>query len=193
MAPWKRFFAKAAKSFENQCETEGARSHQSLWKPFRFWFVSLKFWDGVLALQSDTSWCQNWRSGATERQLFAFVFLCFLCRFRIFAGAGAERRCEKNQARGCPGGPPGRKSSRKSDVNFSLFRQKAPGGVRARAGPGHLWCQRCHGGNPRTQMRLLSERLGAKQPESDVIWGRGFPPTHHWHQRDPARKPRNPV
>ena len=46
MAEWKRFFAKVAKSFENQCETEGARSHQSLWKPFRFWFVSLKFWEG---------------------------------------------------------------------------------------------------------------------------------------------------
>ena len=46
MAEWKRFFAKAAKSFENQCETEGARSHQSLWKPFRFWFVSLNFWEG---------------------------------------------------------------------------------------------------------------------------------------------------
>ena len=46
MAPWKRFFAKVAKSFENQCETEGARSHQSLWKPFRFWFVSLNFWEG---------------------------------------------------------------------------------------------------------------------------------------------------
>ena len=46
MAEWKRFFAKAAKSFENQCETEGARSHQSLWKPFRFWFGSLTFWDG---------------------------------------------------------------------------------------------------------------------------------------------------
>ena len=46
MAEWKRFFAKAAKSFENQCETEGARSHQSLWKPFRFWFGSFTFWDG---------------------------------------------------------------------------------------------------------------------------------------------------
>ena len=46
MAEWKRFFAKTAKSFENQCETEGARSHQSLWKPFRFWFVSLNFWEG---------------------------------------------------------------------------------------------------------------------------------------------------
>ena len=46
MAEWKRFSAKAAESFENQCEAEGARSHQSLWKPFRFWFVSLNFWDG---------------------------------------------------------------------------------------------------------------------------------------------------
>ena len=46
MAPWKRFFAKVAKSFKNQCETEGAGSYQSLWKPFRFWFGSLTFWDG---------------------------------------------------------------------------------------------------------------------------------------------------
>ena len=59
MAPWKRFFAKVAKSFKNQCETEGAGSHQSLWKPFRFWFGSLTFWTEVLALQSVTSWCQN--------------------------------------------------------------------------------------------------------------------------------------
>ena len=68
MAPWKRFFAKAAKSFENQCETEGARSHQSLWKPFRFWFVSLNFGKEVLALQSVTSWCQNWSSGVPGRR-----------------------------------------------------------------------------------------------------------------------------
>ena len=68
MAEWKRFFAKAAKSFENQCETEGARSHQSLWKPFRFWFVSLNFGKEVLALQSVTSWCQNWSSGVPCRR-----------------------------------------------------------------------------------------------------------------------------
>ena len=46
MEEWKHFCAKVAKSFKNQCETEGARSHQSLWKPFRFWFVSLNFWEG---------------------------------------------------------------------------------------------------------------------------------------------------
>ena len=68
MAEWKRFFAKAAKSFENQCETEGARSHQSLWKPFRFWFGSSTFWTEVLALQSVTSWCQNWSSGVLGRR-----------------------------------------------------------------------------------------------------------------------------
>ena len=133
MAPWKRFFAKAAKSFENQCETEGARSHQSLWKPFRFWFVSLKFWDGVLALQSDTSWCQNWRSGATERQLFAFGFFWFLFGFCIFAGAGAERRCEKNQARGCPGGPPGAEIQPEKRCPFFTFATKS---ARRRPGPG---------------------------------------------------------
>ena len=47
--PWrhrKHFCAKVAKSFKNQCETEGAGSYQSLWKPFRFWFGSLTFWDG---------------------------------------------------------------------------------------------------------------------------------------------------
>ena len=42
----KHFCANVAKSFKNQCETEGAGSHQSLWKPFRFWFGSLTFWDG---------------------------------------------------------------------------------------------------------------------------------------------------
>ena len=68
MAPWKHFFAKAAKSFENQCETESVRSHQSLWKPFRFWFVSLNFGTEVLALQSVTSWCQNWSSGVPRRR-----------------------------------------------------------------------------------------------------------------------------
>ena len=44
--PWrhrKHFCAKVAKSFKIQCETEGAGSHQSLWKPFRFWFGSLTF------------------------------------------------------------------------------------------------------------------------------------------------------
>ena len=46
MEEWKHFCAKVAKSFKNQCETEGAGSHQSLWKPFRFWFGSLTFWDG---------------------------------------------------------------------------------------------------------------------------------------------------
>ena len=66
MAEWKRFFAKVAKSFENQCETEGARSHQSLWKPFRFWFVSLNFGKEVLALQSVTSWCQNYHHGLSH-------------------------------------------------------------------------------------------------------------------------------
>ena len=68
MAEWKRFFAKVANSFENQCETEGARSHQSLWKPFRFWLVSLNFGKEVLALQSVTSWCQNWSSGVQRRR-----------------------------------------------------------------------------------------------------------------------------
>ena len=46
MEEWKHFCAKVAKSFKNQCETEGAGSYQSLWKPFRFWFGSLTFWDG---------------------------------------------------------------------------------------------------------------------------------------------------
>ena len=65
----KHFCANVAKSFKNQCETEGAGSHQSLWKPFRFWFGSLTFWTEVLALQSVTSWCQNWRSGAAGRRV----------------------------------------------------------------------------------------------------------------------------
>ena len=64
------FLANVAKTLEKQCETEGAGSHQSLWKPFRFWFVSLTFGTEVLALQSVTSWCQNWRSGAAGRRVF---------------------------------------------------------------------------------------------------------------------------
>ena len=41
--------------------------HLSLWKPFRVWLaLALDFsWAGAsAALQSVTSWCQNWSSGA---------------------------------------------------------------------------------------------------------------------------------
>ena len=47
-------FAKVAKTLKKQSETEGAGSYQSLWKPLWFWFVSLNFWAGVLAIQSVT-------------------------------------------------------------------------------------------------------------------------------------------
>ena len=132
MAPWKRFFAKAAKSFENQCETEGARSHQSLWKPFRFWFVSLKFWDGVLALQSDTSWCQNWRSGATERQLFAFVFFCFFSDFAFLQAPARSAGAKKIKPGGARGGRRGGNPAGKA-MPFFTFSTKS---ARRRPGPG---------------------------------------------------------
>ena len=70
MAEWKHFFAKVTKSFKNQCETEGARSHQSLWKPFRFWFVSLNFWEGGF--------------GATVSHLMVPEFLVVFCALLVF-------------------------------------------------------------------------------------------------------------
>ena len=121
MAEWKRFFAKAAKSFENQCETEGARSHQSLWKPFRFWFVSLKFWDGGLALQSDTSWCQNWRSGATERQLFAFAFSVFFFGFTFLQAPARSAGAKKSKPGGARGAAGGGNAARKAEPFFHFL------------------------------------------------------------------------
>ena len=144
-----------------------------------------------MALQSVTSWCQNWRSGAAGRRVlflknksdFWFLTLTFkfsneitiysICEpwyFSIFAGAGAERR---------------RRKKSNPRVFFQLFGQKVPRGVGARAGPGHLWCQWwSHGWSP-PQMRMLSGSLGAKQPKSDVIWGGGCVPTHQRTKREP--------